>query len=152
MLVRIKKGFFEKLWITEKGLSASRACPGRARCRTGCGRLSGARLHGRRGHDWSCVHSLTEGRTLVRCIGMRTALILNDEVISVAKRRAAERRTTLSAIVDEALRTTLMSGSVVRRATRFHMPVFRGEGGLVDVSPPDLSRLADEDDFKPYTG
>ena len=83
---------------------------------------------------------------------MRTTLILNDEVIVVAKRRAAERRTTLSAIVDEALRTTLMSGSVVRRATRFHMPVFRGEGGLADASPPDLSRLADEDDFKPYTG
>ena len=83
---------------------------------------------------------------------MRTTLILNDEVISLAKRRAAERRTTLSAIVDEALRTTLMPGSVTRRATRFQMPVFRGQGGLADASPRDLSRLADEDDLKPYAG
>jgi len=81
---------------------------------------------------------------------MRTTLILNDELVLAAKRAAAERHTTLSAVVNDVLRTTLMPGAAARAAARFHMPVFHGDGNTADTSPRDLSRLLGHDELSPY--
>jgi hypothetical protein len=81
---------------------------------------------------------------------MRTTLILNDELMVVAKRVATARHTTLSAVVDEALRTALTSAGPKRQASPFHVPVFRGRGEPTDVSPRELARLVDGDELAPY--
>ncbi len=83
---------------------------------------------------------------------MRTTLILNDELLVAAKRVAAARHTTLSAVVDDALRTTLMSAGRGRQASPFHVPVFRGRGEPKDVSPRRLATLGDGDELAPYKG
>jgi hypothetical protein len=81
---------------------------------------------------------------------MRTTLVLNDEILLAAKRVAAERHTTLSAVVDEALRTSLMPAGRERQASPFQVPVFRGRGGPTDVLPQELSMLVEDDDRAPY--
>lgn len=69
----------------------------------------------------------------------------------VAKRVAAEKHTTLSAVVNDALRTTFTAGAAPRQASRFRMPVFRGEGDATDTSPAELARLVADDDIAPYS-
>ena len=81
---------------------------------------------------------------------MRTTLVLNDEILVAAKRVAAARHTTLSAVVDEALRTTLMSAGAKGQTSPFQVPVFRGRGEARDVSPEELVRLRDDDELAPY--
>jgi len=81
---------------------------------------------------------------------MRTTLILNDELLVAAKRVAASRHTTLSAVVDEALRAALMSAGQRRQTSPFHVPVFRGRGEATDVPPRELARLVDDDVLAPY--
>lgn len=82
---------------------------------------------------------------------MRTTLILNDDLVTVAKRVAAEKRTTLSAVVNDALRVAFMAGTPRREPSRFHMPVFRGEGDAADTPPAEFARLVAEDDIARYT-
>jgi len=81
---------------------------------------------------------------------MRTTLVLNDEILVAAKRVAAARHTTLSAVVDDALRTTLMSAGAKGQASPFQVPVFRGRGEPTDVSPRELATLVDGDELAPY--
>jgi len=81
---------------------------------------------------------------------MRTTLILNDELVVSAKRAAAERRMTLSSVVNEALRATFMATGAKGEAPRFRMPVFRGDGQSVDTSPRALSALVEDVDLAPF--
>jgi hypothetical protein len=75
---------------------------------------------------------------------MRTTLILEDQLFHNAKREAAEAGTTLSEVVNRALRRQLLPKPVDEAAKEiFFMPVF-GEPTVVHQSPQELARLRDE--------
>ena len=66
---------------------------------------------------------------------MKTTLIIGDGVMARLKQEAARRRTTISALVEAALRRFLQE-----RPNRKHLPElpsFDGGGALVDVSDRD---------------
>ena len=78
---------------------------------------------------------------------MRTTVVLNDKLVMEAKRLAAENNTSLSAIINEALRERLHRAPAASEA-RFRMPTYGGEGSR-DVTPEELSRIGEDDDFGP---
>lgn len=66
---------------------------------------------------------------------MRTTLAIDDVLLKIAKRRAAEQQLTLGQLVEEALRHELARDA--SRGPRPEVPVFRGTGGLrpgVDIT------------------
>ena len=78
---------------------------------------------------------------------MRTTLILNDELAAAAKRVAADRRTSLSQLVNDALRRELEQPMPAGTPTT--IPVFAGTGDQrPDTSPAELDSLG-HDDFDP---
>ena len=75
---------------------------------------------------------------------MRTTLVLDDQVFRRAKREAVGAGVTLSDLVNTALRTYLLRGSVRSPEDRsFSMPVF-GDPVPVHQSPVELAALRDE--------
>jgi len=82
---------------------------------------------------------------------MRTTLILNDTLLERAKKVAAERRQSLSALVNDALRTALEAEAQPHAAPKFTMPVFRPPGSVgVDTTPDQLDELIAAEDRAPY--
>lgn len=77
---------------------------------------------------------------------MRTTLMISDELYVEVKRLAAGRRTTVSRVVNDALRREL-GGSVERnRPARVSIPVFGDlRSGVLDSTPEELDVLAHED-------
>lgn len=85
------------------------------------------------------------------CIIMRTTLILNDELLDEARRRAAERRISVSALINEALRAGLRSAPAEPGTLAFSMPTFRpASGPRRDTSPEALHDLLAAEDSGPY--
>jgi hypothetical protein len=75
---------------------------------------------------------------------MRTTISLNDELLRRAKREAADRGTTLSGVIEDALRCDLERGQPRQRVEPFVMVTFFGEGGShPDVDINDNSALRD---------
>jgi hypothetical protein len=77
-------------------------------------------------------------------INMRTTLIIEDRLFREAKRRAAARGISLSALVGEALRGALASRSP--RAPRFEMVTYGRRGPSVRHSPEDFAAALAEGD------
>lgn len=75
---------------------------------------------------------------------MRSTLIIEDELFKRAKRRAAERGTTLSDVVNQALRESLAKTEV--RARPFHMTTFGDAKKKVHREPNDFHDATDDDD------
>jgi len=73
---------------------------------------------------------------------MKTTLILPDYLVRALKRRAAERRETLSAVVAEALRRGLAAPTETETPD---LPVYRMGRPLVDVADRDALERAMED-------
>ena len=67
-----------------------------------------------------------------------------------AKRLAAERNTTLSEIVNEALRERLAHPPASGPPKLFRMPVFRGEGRELDSTPAELARVGEDEQLRRY--
>ena len=67
---------------------------------------------------------------------MKTTLNIDDRVMRRLREEAARRRTTISALVEAALRRILVETSHVadRRRARPVLPTWRSGGPLVDVS------------------
>jgi len=82
---------------------------------------------------------------------MRTTLNLNDQLIRTAKRTAAERGTTLTALIEEALRRVLSTPGPGPRKARRKLHVFRGTGLRPGVTLSSTSALLDllDDDAAP---
>lgn len=72
---------------------------------------------------------------------MKTTLNLDDELIRRSKRLAAERGTTLTAVVETALRAEL-AGPAQRPAFVLRLPTVRGDR-LPSVDPSDRDSLYD---------
>lgn len=75
---------------------------------------------------------------------MRSTLIIEDELFKKAKRRAAERGTTLSDVVNQALRESLASPEV--EAPPFTMTTFGTPRTTVHREPGDFYAASEEDD------
>lgn len=70
---------------------------------------------------------------------MRTTITIDDDLLAEAKVRAARAGTTLSAIVEEALRTTLSRQNA--RAEAPPLPTFAGSRLLPGVDLDDSAAL-----------
>ena len=82
---------------------------------------------------------------------MRTTLVLKDELLIEAKKRAAERRSNVSAIVNEALMDAFRSSPTAGSPMPFQMPTFRPASGQVaQSSPTEFDDLLVAEDFEPY--
>jgi len=85
---------------------------------------------------------------------MRTTLVLNDELLGEAKKRAADRRSSLSAIVNEALRVAFKGEPASREAREaYQMPTYRPSGAKRARTSPrelfDLQAAEDVDAYRP---
>lgn len=74
---------------------------------------------------------------------MRTTLNLEDGLISEAKRVAQETGTTLTAVIEDALRERLARRRESARGQPVRLPTFRGEGLLPGVDLDDSASLRD---------
>jgi Arc/MetJ family transcription regulator len=82
---------------------------------------------------------------------MRTTLILNDELVAEAKRRAADRQTSLSTVVNDALRKALQSGPEIGESVEFSIPTYRPrKARRLDTSPKELHELVAAEESAPY--
>lgn len=72
---------------------------------------------------------------------MRTTLELNDALVRQAKKAAAARGTTLTALIEESLRARLNERPV--RPRRRRLPTFKGTGLRPGVDLADTSALLD---------
>jgi hypothetical protein len=82
-------------------------------------------------------------------ICMRTTLNLDDHLLIEAKRLAAERGTTLTAVMEDALRIVVRRGDRAEQRRRARLPTFGvpGEGFMPGVDISDnagLRELMDE--------
>jgi hypothetical protein len=68
-------------------------------------------------------------------IHMKTTLVIDDRVMSRLKQEAVRRRTTISALVEAALRRFLREQPA--RKDLPELPSFDGGGALVDVADRD---------------
>lgn len=79
---------------------------------------------------------------------MRTIITLDDDLHRRAKAYAARNGTSLTALVEEALRAKLATGRGARKA-RITLPVFAGTGLHQGVSLDHMSDVLDRmDDLK----
>lgn len=82
---------------------------------------------------------------------MRTTLVLNDELVAEAKRKAADRQVSLSTIVNEALRSALLELPAETGKVVFAMPTYRpGKAAATDLSPGDMHQLLAAEEAAPY--
>jgi hypothetical protein len=82
---------------------------------------------------------------------MRTTLILNDALLSEAKRRAAERDASVSAIVNDALLMAFREPVATHPDRAFKMPTFAPDHATkLDLSPAELNTLMVAEELAPY--
>jgi hypothetical protein len=75
---------------------------------------------------------------------MRTTVRLDDSLLDQAKREAARRRETLTALIEQGLRLVLAQSRRAPKRKRVILPVCRAGGGLLPgVDLNDSSALLD---------
>jgi hypothetical protein len=80
---------------------------------------------------------------------VRTTVAIDDDLLAMAKRRALERRTTLGAVIEDALRVVLFGGKAA--GTRpFKLVTFRGDGPVSGVDLDHTSGLMAAEDEERY--
>ena len=81
---------------------------------------------------------------------MRTTLVLDDRLIRTAKELAAERRTSLGAVVNDALREYVAGAGGPEKRVDFRMPVFGDAASSVDLDPTEIDGLDATMDLDEY--
>jgi hypothetical protein len=66
---------------------------------------------------------------------MKTTLDINDQLLADAKALAAQRRTSLTRVIEEGLQLRLRSHAAPQRG-KLRLPVYTGRGGLVTGIDP----------------
>jgi hypothetical protein len=74
---------------------------------------------------------------------MRTTIRLDDDLLAAAKRRAVERGTTLTAVIEDALRESLARRPEAGERERIELLTFRGGGVQPGVDLDDSAGLRD---------
>ena len=77
---------------------------------------------------------------MLRC--MRTTIRIDDALLAKAKQQAAERGSTLNAVVEDALRESFARREATR-SERVKLPVFRGSRLQPGVDLDDSAALLD---------
>ncbi len=78
---------------------------------------------------------------------MKTTLVIDDSVMARLREEAARQRTTISALVEGALRTLLEPGPESAAPSLLPLPVFDGGELLVDIADREaLYDLLDRED------
>ena len=80
---------------------------------------------------------------------MRTTVTLDDRLLRAARRHAAERGTTLSAVIEEALRAKL-AGRAARSPRPFELVTFRGDGPREGVNLDRTAELLEIEDMDAF--
>ena len=62
---------------------------------------------------------------------MKTTLDINDQLLSDAKALAAQQRTSLTRLIEEALQLRLRAHARPGKLAKTRLPIFKGRGGLV---------------------
>ena len=75
--------------------------------------------------------------------------MINDELVTAAKRLAAERGCSLGSVVSDALRMMLNADSHRKGSREFRMLCYRGKETSIDTSPAELSELDQSADLEP---
>jgi len=74
---------------------------------------------------------------------MRTTININDNLLAMLKRRAAESNRTLTAVIEDALRLALQEKSATGASPKLKIPI-SGRGGLLPgVDLDDTASLLD---------
>lgn len=82
---------------------------------------------------------------------MRTTLMLNDDLLAEAKKRAADRGQSLSAVVNDALRASLQRMPAEGSARSFSMPTYRpARRPARDTQPDELKERLAAEERAPY--
>jgi len=74
---------------------------------------------------------------------MKTTLNINDQLLADAKALAAQRRTSLTKLIEEGLQLRLRAAATLRSARKTQapaLPVYRGKGGLVSGVNPSSNK------------
>ena len=74
---------------------------------------------------------------------MRTTIRINDRLLAEAKKLAAERGTTLTAVIEDSLRAAISRHEPRVRRSKFRFPTFKGGGLQPGVDLDDTSALLD---------
>jgi hypothetical protein len=74
---------------------------------------------------------------------MRTTIRFDEQLLIQAKRLAAERRVTLTALLEDALRQTLARRHPPRRRSKVHLTTSGGGGVQPGVDLDDTASLLD---------
>lgn len=77
---------------------------------------------------------------------MRTTLNIPDQLLREARIRAAERHSSLTAFIAEAIRRSLADVAAARKPGSFRIPTFRGSGLREGVELDDTADLLDQMD------
>ena len=82
---------------------------------------------------------------------MRTTIYLSDDLLAQAKELAARSKTTLTALIEDALRERLARRQPQKRQTKWQMATFGSGGVQPGVDLDDSAALADlmETEFVP---
>lgn len=83
---------------------------------------------------------------------MRTTITLDERLLAQLKKRAAESGTSVSRLVEQAVRLFIRTPSSSKKQERFELITF-GRGGRFSRQNIDkTSRLIEEDDVARYAG
>ena len=74
---------------------------------------------------------------------MRTTIRLDDQLLTKAKKLAAERGTTLTTIIEDSLRLALARCEPSPHRSKFRFPTFKGGGLQPHVDLDDTAALLD---------
>lgn len=74
---------------------------------------------------------------------MRTTIRLNDQLLGEVKQRAARSGSTITSIIEEALRKFLSAEGERPRSARVKLPTYRGKGLHAGVDLDDSASLRD---------
>jgi hypothetical protein len=80
-------------------------------------------------------------------ICMRSTLIIDDHLFKQARQRAADQGTTVSDVVNQALRDALTKPKA-RPTAKFAMVTFGGGAATRRHEPADFATAADDDDAR----
>ena len=84
---------------------------------------------------------------------MRTTLVIKDELFVSAKKLAAEKGCSMSALVSDALRNLVnRHGGGPKDLPDFRVPTFEGIGTVIDSKPGEFRELEEEDDLASFKG
>ena len=79
---------------------------------------------------------------------MRTTVMLDDRLFKKAKQRAADLGTSLSEVLNQALRLALAQEPTRRARSRFKMITFGDPARPTPHEPTDFAAVLDDDDVR----